>query len=55
MIKNKEKTLLSLLKKILKSKTKKIRDYRYGDGYAAERIVKILKNINFKYEKKLKY
>ena len=55
MIKNNEKTLISLLNKILKSKTKKIKDYRYGDGYAAERIVKILKNINFKYEKKLKY
>ena len=55
MIKNNEKTLISLLNKILKSKTEKIKDYRYGDGYAAERIVKILKNINFKYEKKLKY
>ena len=55
MIKNDERTLLKLLQKILKSKSKKIRDYKYGKGDSAEKIVKILKKINFKYEKKLKY
>ena len=55
MIKNDEKNLYNILKKIINKKNKKKRDFKYGDGNAGKKIVKILENIDFKFEKKLQY
>ena len=55
MINNNEKKLSKLIQKILKKKTKKLRDYKYGNGSASKKIIEILKKIDFKYEKKLYY
>ncbi|MDC3074302.1 UDP-N-acetylglucosamine 2-epimerase [Candidatus Pelagibacter sp.] len=52
MINNNEKKLSKLIQKILKKKTKKLRDYKYGNGSASKKIIEILKKIDFKYEKK---
>ena len=55
MIKNDEKILNKILKKIIYKKNKKKRDFKYGDGNAGKKIVKILEKIDFKFEKKLQY
>ena len=55
MIKNDEKILNNILKKIITKKNKKKRDFKYGDGSAGKKIVKILEKINFEFEKKLQY
>ena len=54
MVKNDQKILLNVLKKIIKNKKTK-RDLKYGDGNAGKKIVKILEKIDFKFEKKLQY
>ena len=43
MINNNEKKLSKLIQKILKKKTKKLRDYKYGNGSASKKIIEILK------------
>ena len=55
MVKNDQKILQNVLKKIIKNKKNKKRDLRYGDGNAGKKIVKILEKIDFKFEKKLQY
>ena len=55
MIKNVEKILSNTLKKIIKTKKKIKKDFKYGDGSAGKKIVKILEKIDFKFEKKLQY
>jgi len=55
MIKNDERILSNILKKIIKSKKNKKKDLKYGDGNAGKKIVKILEKIDFKFEKKLQY
>jgi UDP-hydrolysing UDP-N-acetyl-D-glucosamine 2-epimerase len=55
MVKNDEKILSNILKKIIKTKRKRKKDFKYGDGNAGKKIVKILEKIDFKFEKKLQY
>jgi UDP-hydrolysing UDP-N-acetyl-D-glucosamine 2-epimerase len=55
MVKNDEKILSNILKKIIKTKRKTKKDFKYGDGNAGKKIVKILEKIDFKFEKKLQY
>jgi len=55
MIENNEAKLLKILKKVIKSNSSKKRDYKYGDGNAGKKIIKILEKIDFKFEKKLQY
>ena len=51
MIENDEKILFNVLKKIIHTKKNKKRDFKYGNGDAGKKIVKILEKIDFKFEK----
>ena len=55
-VSNSENIIFKEIQKVIKSKRKKNnKDYTYGDGYAARKIVNILEKINVSSQKKLMY
>jgi UDP-hydrolysing UDP-N-acetyl-D-glucosamine 2-epimerase len=55
MIPNNYKKIYMSLKKVLKLNNRKKKDYRYGNGNAGKKIVKIIEKINVSHQKKLDY
>ena len=55
MISNNYRKIYISLKKILKLNYRKKKDYRYGNGNAGKKIVKIIEKIKVSHQKKLDY